>query len=570
MSMRIRLILALVALLPVDGASLRADEPLRRTEIAKRAKAATALLELQPRSATAFCVHPSGLFISNDHALRNLGNGSATVTLVLDAGLKTQRILKAEVVRRDKDLDLALLRLPGQRDLPTLPLGVDRELDELSELIAVGFPFGTALARPGQYPSISVNLGTVTSLRRDEKGELNRIQLDAELNPGNSGGPVLDQSGKVVGVVVSGIQGSGVNMAIPVSHLQRFLARPEIVFTPPVVPAGGKEQPVEFRADVVSVLPMPEPYVLELAVGSGARSRLVPMTLADGTYRAKAVAFPPREGPIDIRLTVRYADGLVSGTVPDREVRVGDEAVKLSQVWSLRLGEKSDAILWDGRTLAGRPSDLEALSLRLGGQTLPIKMAGAQGVTLQAPEPSDSIACSIVARQGGAQVGILSAPVYLEGAERRALDAIRDGRFIQRLRSPAPVSFLNAISSQGDYIGQGKTYRFAETEMVAHRNNRGVQVSAGGYNFQFGGPGKTFLTAREYHDAKRLPFSGESPGIEIMGNGRGCNTIAGQFVVWELATKGNEVVRVAIDFVRRCDGKGPPFYGKVRMNSNFY
>ena len=126
------------------------------------------------------------------------------------------------------------------------------------------------------------------------------------------------------------------------------------------------------------------------------------------------------------------------------------------------------------------------------------------------------------------------------------------------------------ISSQGDYIGQGKTYRFGGTDMVAHRNNRGVQVSAGGYNFQFGGPGGTFLTAREYHDAKRLPFSGESPGIEIMGNGRGCNTIAGQFVVWELATKGNEVIRMAIDFTHRRDGKGPPFYGKVRINSNYY
>jgi hypothetical protein len=570
MLMRVRLILPMLVLLPLGGAVPQGEPPLRRTEIAKRAKAASGLLEFQDRYATAFCVHPSGLFITNEHALRTSGQGSATATLVLDAGLKTQKVLKAEVVRRDKELDLALLRLPDQRDLPSLPLGSDQDLAELTELIAVGFPFGKALARSGQYPAISVNLGSVTSLRRDEKGDLSRIQLDAELNPGNSGGPVLDQAGKVVGIVVSGIQGSGVNMAIPVSHVQRFVARPEILFTPPVVPLSAKEQPVEFRAEVVSVLPMPKPYELELVVGSGNHSEHVPMTLVDGSYRAKAVAFPPRNGPIDLRLTIRYANGLVSGIVSDRALHVGAQPVKFSQIRQLRLGEKPDALLWDGRRLAGQPTDVEAVSLRVGEQALEMKLAGAVGITLQPPEPSDAVSCSVAARQAGKEVGVLSAPVYLEGAEQRVLDAIRDGKFIRPLRSPSRVTFLHAISTPGDYIGQGKTYRLVGDEIALQRNFRGARVSASGYSFEFCGPGGAPLTAREYTDAKRLPFARESPGIEVSGNGRGCNTISGRFVVWELVLRGSEIIGLAIDFTQHCEGRAPAFHGKIRVNSTFY
>src|SRR5262249_61260427 len=140
-----------------------------------------------------------------------------------------QKVLKAKVVRQDQNLDLALLRVEGETDLPALALGSDEDLTELEEVVACGFPFGTALAlAKGEYPAISISVGSVTALRRGKDKALSRIQLDAALNPGNSGGPVLDRQGKVVGVVVSGVRWAGVNMAIPVSHLQRFLARPEI------------------------------------------------------------------------------------------------------------------------------------------------------------------------------------------------------------------------------------------------------------------------------------------------------------------------------------------------------
>ena len=94
------------------------------------------------------------------------------------------------------------------------------------DVVAFGFPLagGPAPGRDGR-PSISVNAGSITALRRQE-GRLKEIQLDAELNPGNSGGPVLDGHGKVIGVVRSGMVArglgrTGINQAIPVSTVCR-------------------------------------------------------------------------------------------------------------------------------------------------------------------------------------------------------------------------------------------------------------------------------------------------------------------------------------------------------------
>src|SRR3954451_12082351 len=97
-----------LTLLALTAAS-REDKPTR-VEIGKRAKAATAFVEVPGGgSGTAFCVHPTGLFVTNEHVVRAAANGE--VTLVLDPALTTQKVLKAKVVRADKDADLALLRV---------------------------------------------------------------------------------------------------------------------------------------------------------------------------------------------------------------------------------------------------------------------------------------------------------------------------------------------------------------------------------------------------------------------------------------------------------------------------
>jgi S1-C subfamily serine protease len=238
MLIAIRRLWTLGFLLSALGGCRGADKPLSRAELNKVGKAATAFVEFNLRGmrsgyayGSAFCIHRSGWFVTNEHVVRGEGN----VVLVLDSGLQSEAAYGADVVHTDKDLDLALLRAKDARYLPALSLGSDEGLEELMEVVAFGFPFAKTFAPSrNQYPTVSVNAGRITALRR-KGGNLDRLQLDAELNPGNSGGPILNENGKVIGVVVSGVQGSGVNFAIPVSVLSRFLDRPDVQFDPPVV-----------------------------------------------------------------------------------------------------------------------------------------------------------------------------------------------------------------------------------------------------------------------------------------------------------------------------------------------
>jgi hypothetical protein len=567
----VHLISTLTVILCMLGLSSAADDALPKEAIAKQAKSATVLVEVKPTYGSGFCVHSSGLFVTNEHVVRQ---GNDNITLVLNAGLKTQKTLKAKVLRRDKDLDLALLKVEGDEKFDALELGSDKDLGELTELIAFGFPFGAALARQGEYPAISVNVGSVTSLRNDKNGDLHRIQLDGALNPGNSGGPVLDRKGKVVGVVVSGIQGSGVNMAIPVSHLQRFLARPEVTFTPPAIKSITRHEEFEFTAKTISVLPSKEAPDLELILGAGAgKERRFAMKLTDGSYRVKAVPFPAQEGPPVCRVEVKYEDGVVSGTVEDRTFSVGSKEVKFSQLRSLRPGLKPEARLATGQRLEGKFADLEALQVKVGKQSLRLDLASALEVNIETPEELTALSCTILAQHGGKEVGRFSLPLYIDGISKPSVESLADGKFVKPPRSGSPVSHLKVISTEGDYIGQGKTFSHSGEEMTVRTNNRGVTVnvgSPGGWMLNFGGPGNRFLEVGEYDGAKRFPFSGDAPGLEFYGNGRGANTLSGKFVVWEIEVKGNEVVRLAIDFVQRCDDKMPALHGSLRINSSFH
>jgi hypothetical protein len=405
---------SLAFLLCWTGSVSAVADTLPHDAVARRAKASAVLVEAKPNYGSGFCIDASGLFVTNEHVVRQ---NSETVSLVLNAGLKTQQVLKARVLRRDRALDLALLQAEGEDKFEPLELGSDTELSESTELVACGFPFGPALGRPGEYPAITVNVGNVTSLRRDKDSKLHRIQLDAFFNPGNVGGPVLDRSGKVVGVVVSGIRGSGVTNAIPVSHLQRFLAQPEILLTLPTVKATNRHEAFEFTARTISVPPTAKAFDLDLVLsaGPGKEERRLPMKLVDGVYRVKAIPFPVREGPPVCSIDVRFEDGSLRGTTEDRTCRIGERKFKLTQLRSVRLGAKPEVTLENGERLEGKPAGLDSFPLKVGKQSLKMDLNGAEEVKFGVIEEVSVLLCTVRAQQRGTELARRSAALYIEG-----------------------------------------------------------------------------------------------------------------------------------------------------------
>jgi hypothetical protein len=143
-------------------------------------------------------------------------------------GGREARQFAASVDAEDADLDLALLSVGGS-DLPFIPLGDSDALEAGDPVQALGFPFGrrTEVARREEtdvIPQVSVSRGSVAALRASDEGEPRFIQTDATVNPGSSGGPLLDNEGYAVGVVRMKLaRASGVGFAIPINRVKDFL-----------------------------------------------------------------------------------------------------------------------------------------------------------------------------------------------------------------------------------------------------------------------------------------------------------------------------------------------------------
>ena len=384
---------------------------LTKADVAKLGKAATVFVVAKSGTGTGFCVQPSGLFVTNEHII----GSDAEVTIVLNASLKDQKVLKAKVLRTDKQLDLALLQVEGQKDLPALSLGTVDKLAELADVIACGFPFGQTLApEKNEYPAMTINAGSVTSLRL-KAGSLHQLQLDVELNPGNSGGAVLDMNAKVIGVVASGIRGARVNFAIPVTHVTRFVERPDILFTAPTLTHANAHDSVEFRARVVSVLPPSRPIDLELVLRAGEEpERRLKMELKDGVYRVSAVPVP-REAVRRLELSAQFETGAVEGLVEDQDIQVGAQKVKLSACKRVQWQPKPVVFLADGKSLEGVPTGLDKIAVAVGGQTLTVNLGRATSMVVQATKPVAAVECILVARLGDKEVGRYQTRLRVEG-----------------------------------------------------------------------------------------------------------------------------------------------------------
>ncbi|MEP2030481.1 MAG: trypsin-like peptidase domain-containing protein [Paracoccaceae bacterium] len=156
----------------------------------------------------------SGIVVSNYHVV-----GMATDIRVV---LADRREFEAHVLLGDRNSDLAILKLEGARDLPSLSLR-DSDGVEVGELaLAIGNPFGV-----GQTVSSGIISGLARSGGASGAGRGYFIQTDAPINPGNSGGALVDIHGKLIGVNTSILTRSGgsngIGFAIPANLVKAFV-----------------------------------------------------------------------------------------------------------------------------------------------------------------------------------------------------------------------------------------------------------------------------------------------------------------------------------------------------------
>lgn len=165
-----------------------------------------------------FFVDDRGYILTNYHIVRSQVDPSYegySRLYVRLPGRPDQRV-PAQVVGYDRIFDVALLKAPIEPDF-TFSFTQIRQLEPGAEILTIGSPGGL-------QSSISSGIISATDRRFLQIGEV--LQVDLPVNPGSSGGPVFDNSGKLVGIVFAGIeQFEGVNFAIPSYWIRPLLPR---------------------------------------------------------------------------------------------------------------------------------------------------------------------------------------------------------------------------------------------------------------------------------------------------------------------------------------------------------
>ena len=213
-------------------------KPLEIKKIANRSMMLLRVMDLSGKrgSASGFVVH-GGYIATNYHVVENLLIGRAKLI-----GKKKWHDFRGPILMTDKEHDLAVVKVAGM-NAPALRLG-DSDTVKIDDLIyAASNPPGPE-DRPMEG---TVTIGRIRNIQRAamlSSGKRllgKKLQIDASVEPGSSGGPVLNDRGEVIGIIVAGCSGAleeeyvpmGYNYAIAVNHLKQLAKRHGIPILPP-------------------------------------------------------------------------------------------------------------------------------------------------------------------------------------------------------------------------------------------------------------------------------------------------------------------------------------------------
>lgn len=173
--------------------------------------------ELQPGGmGTGFIFEKTGYILTNEHVV----DGADEIQITVEGYDKP---FKAKLLGNSYELDLAVLKIEGEKEFPILPLGKAEDVNVGDWVVAIGNPYGF---------DHTVTVGVLSAKERpisipDAKGTReykHLLQTDASINPGNSGGPLLNLNGEVIGINTAvSSQAQGIGFAIPTSTISSVL-----------------------------------------------------------------------------------------------------------------------------------------------------------------------------------------------------------------------------------------------------------------------------------------------------------------------------------------------------------
>jgi len=170
----------------------------------------------QQGQGSGFILNKDGLILTNNHVINNAQR--------VEVKLYNKHTYKARVLAVDKGHDLALLKIDNVPDLVPATLASSQGLVVGQRVYAIGNPFGL------QGTMTRGIISAIRSIRGPEQNPIeDAIQTDASVNPGNSGGPLLNSRGEVIGITTmiasnGADQSSGVGFAIPINTAKAVLS----------------------------------------------------------------------------------------------------------------------------------------------------------------------------------------------------------------------------------------------------------------------------------------------------------------------------------------------------------
>ena len=211
-----RLILIITILLNISLPDFAYDrDELSNITVYEKISPAIVSVEVQVpdgiSSGSGCIINSEGIILTSAHILEN----SNKITIITNNG----QTYKAKVLQNGtKNKDLALLKIISKEQFSTVKLGDSSDLKVGQKVLAIGNPFGF---------NGTLTQGIISRIDYTK----NKIQTDAAINPGSSGGPLINTSGEVIGINQAifnpdnNISNIGIGFAIPINTAKEFLAR---------------------------------------------------------------------------------------------------------------------------------------------------------------------------------------------------------------------------------------------------------------------------------------------------------------------------------------------------------